>query len=83
MGSDSLEKERVKRRSFHAPNLMRKVSICFFFNHAYILHAKLSAVELNFLGGGGSLYEYNIVKTMKYICASVTLYVRYKVTSNQ
>ena len=35
----------------------------FFSNHTYILHAKLSAVELNFLGEGGSLYEYNIVKT--------------------
>ena len=40
-----------------------------------------SAAELIFLGG--SLDDYKIAKTIKHICTAVTLYVRYKMTSNQ
>ena len=44
-----------------------------------MLNTSLSTEELR-KGGGGTLDEYKIVKTMKHTCLVVTLYVCYKLT---
>ena len=44
-----------------------------------MLNTSLSAEELR-RGGGGTLEEYKIVKTMKHTCLVVTFYVCYKLT---
>ena len=50
----------------------------------FFINRIFSAVELIFLEKrADSLDEYKIVKAIKHTCAEVTLYVPYKMTSNQ
>ena len=70
---NSLERQPVKRRFFHALNLIHRVPI--------MLNTSLSAKDL-IREGGGTLGEYKIVKTMKHTCLVVTLYVCYKLTNS-
>ena len=67
---DSLERHPVKRRFFHALNLIHGY---IFTRSCYILHVKLSSKELR--REGDTLDEYKIVKTMKHTCLVVTFCV--------
>ena len=73
---NSLERQPVKRCFFHALNLIHRVP----YFYPIMLNTSLSAEELRGGGGGGTLDEYKIVKTMKHTCLVVTLYVCYKLT---
>ena len=65
-----LERQPVKRRFFHALNLIHRVPQCIFIRSCQILHVKLSAKELR--REGDTLDEYKIVKTVKHTCLVVT-----------